>query len=87
MFLMFQYIHQICLFSLTKLVPIVEMYYVSMGIVRKASHPKTIGEGERVSAIACMSVQGILDVKVVKGTSNSDTFYDFLHTHLLPYLL
>ena len=43
--------------------------------------------GERVSAIACMSVQGILDVKVVKGTSNGDTFYDFLHTHLLPYLL
>jgi len=43
--------------------------------------------GERVSAIACMSVKGILDVKVVKGTSNGDTFYDFLHSHLLPHLL
>ncbi|XP_065886038.1 uncharacterized protein [Dysidea avara] len=30
---------------------------------------------------------GILDVKVVKGTSNGDTFYDFLHSHLLPHLL
>ena len=43
--------------------------------------------GERVSAIACMSAMGILDVKVVKGTSNGDTFYDFLHSHLLPHLL
>ena len=39
--------------------------------------------GERVSAIACMSVKGILDVKVVKGTSNGDTFYDFLHSHFI----
>ena len=43
--------------------------------------------GERVSAIACMSVNGILDVKAITGTSNGDTFYDFLHSHLLPQLL
>ena len=43
--------------------------------------------GERVSAIACMSMKGILDVKVVTGTSNGDTFYDFMHGHLLPQLL
>ena len=39
--------------------------------------------GERVSAIACISVQGILDVKIVKGTSNGNTFYKFLHSCLL----
>ena len=34
-----------------------------------------------------MSMKGILDVKVVTGTSNGDTFYDFMHSHLLPQLL
>lgn len=43
--------------------------------------------GERVSAIAFMSVNGLLDVKVFTGTSDGDLFYDFLHTHLLPQLL
>ena len=38
---------------------------------------------EIVSAIACMSAKGILDVKMEKGTSNGDTFCDFLHSHLL----
>ena len=40
-----------------------------------------------MSAIACMSIQGILDVKFVKGTSNGDTFYEFLHSNLLPHLM
>ena len=43
--------------------------------------------GERVSAIACMSSSGILDIKTVKGTSDGDIFYDFTQTHLLPYLM
>ena len=43
--------------------------------------------GERISAIACMSVNGILDVKTVRGTSSGDTFYDFVSTHLLPHLM
>ena len=42
--------------------------------------------GERISAIACMSAKGILDVKALKGTSNGDIFYDFLHSHLLARL-
>ena len=37
--------------------------------------------GERVSAIACMSMNGILDVKAHKETSNGDIFYEFIHTH------
>ena len=43
--------------------------------------------GERVSAIACMSVTGLLNVKTVKGTSDGDTFYDFVQTHLLQHLM
>ena len=43
--------------------------------------------GERVSAIACMSVAGLLDVKTVKGTSDGDTFYDFVQSHLLQHLM
>ncbi len=43
--------------------------------------------GERVSAITCMSVNGILDVKTIKETSNGDIFYDFVQTHLIPHLL
>ena len=33
--------------------------------------------GERTSAIAMMSCEGILDVHVIKGTTNGDTFVDF----------
>ena len=43
--------------------------------------------GERVSAIACISVAGLLDVKTVRGTTDGDTFYDFVQTHLLPHLM
>ena len=43
--------------------------------------------GERVSAVACMSCEGLLDVKTVRGTTNGDTFYEFVQTHLLPYLM
>ena len=46
-----------------------------------------IVRGERISDIACISVAGLLDVKTVRGTSDGDTFYDFVHTHLLPYLM
>ena len=40
--------------------------------------------GERVSAVACMSTAGLLDVMTVTGTADADTFYKFVHTHLLP---
>ena len=39
-----------------------------------------------MSAIACMTINGILDVKTHKETSNGDIFYDFIHTHLIPHL-
>ena len=42
---------------------------------------------ERVSAIACMSCTGLLDVKTVRGTANGDALYNFVQTHLLPHLM
>ena len=47
---------------------------------------KRLVRGERVSAIACMSMEGILDVKTVRGTTDGDDFYFFVQTHLLPHL-
>ena len=45
--------------------------------------------GERVSGIAIISVRGLLDVSVVKGTVDGDTckFYDFVQKYLLPQLM
>ena len=43
--------------------------------------------GERVSALAIISTNGLLDVKVVRGTTNGDTFYDFIQENLLPLLM
>jgi hypothetical protein len=42
--------------------------------------------GERVSAIAIMSLSGILDVSIIKGTTNGDVFYDYVEKVLLPNL-
>ena len=50
-------------------------------------HDTLLVRGERVSALAFMSVNGLLDVDVITGTSNRDSFYDFIHMHLLPQLL
>ena len=43
--------------------------------------------GERVSGIAMVSVSGLLDVSVVKGTVDGDKFYDFVQKYLLPQLM
>ena len=33
-----------------------------------------------------LSTAGVLDVKTAKGTTDADTFYDFVQTHLFPIL-
>ena len=43
--------------------------------------------GERVSGIAIISVSGLLDVSVVKGTVDGDKFYDIVQKYLLPQLM
>ena len=48
---------------------------------------KMLVRGERVSAIACMSVAGLLDVKMVKGTTDGDEFYDFIKLTYYPSLM
>ena len=40
-----------------------------------------------MSGLAFMSVNGLLDVSIVKGTTDGDTLYDFMQKHLLPQLL
>ena len=43
--------------------------------------------GERISAIASMSMSGMLDCKTVKHSVNGDTFYDFMQATVLPHLM
>ena len=47
---------------------------------------KPLARGERMSAIAVMSTEGILDVKISQGTTNGSDFYDFVEKPLLPNL-
>ena len=42
--------------------------------------------GERVSAIAIMSLSGMIDVSISTGTTNGDEFYTFVEKVLLPNL-
>ena len=43
--------------------------------------------GERISAIAAMTVNGILDLQIVRGSVNGEILIDFIHRVLLPYLM
>ena len=61
-------------------------YGYSMRGMPLVSHQLLV-RGERVSALAIISVNGLLDVKVVRGTTNGDTFYDFIQENLLPHLM
>lgn len=42
--------------------------------------------GERVSAIAMMSIGGIMDVFTIHGTTNADKFYEFVLKCFVPQL-
>ena len=51
-------------------------------------HEILLARGERVSGrLAFMSTNGLLDVSITKGTTDGDTFYEFVQTRLLPQLL
>ena len=43
--------------------------------------------GERISAIAGISVHGLLDVMTIKGTSDGEIFYNYVQKYLLPHLM
>ena len=54
---------------------------------KPAVSKKLLVHGERVFAVAFMSVNGILDLKVVSGNVNGDIYTDFVEEVLLPHLM
>ena len=48
---------------------------------------KMLVRGQRISVIGIMTCNGILDVHVVRGTTNGDTFLSFIEKCLLPCLM
>ena len=90
-----QYVQDISVYSSDMLIFVDETGADRRNVIRKYGyslrgkplHNHTmLVRGERVSAIACMSVAGLLDVMTVVGTSDGDT-YAFIQTHLLPHLM
>ena len=53
---------------------------------KPAVSQKLLVRGKRVSAIAFMSVCGMLDLKIVEGNIDGDTYCDFVEKVLLPHL-
>ena len=54
---------------------------------KPAVHNTLLFRGERVSAISCISICGVLDVRIIRGTSDGDVFYDFVRSHLISHLM
>ena len=54
---------------------------------KPAVSKKLLVRGEHVSAIAFMSVHGILDLKTVSGSVDADIYCDFVEKVLLPQLM
>ena len=46
---------------------------------------KLLVRGERVSAITAITLNGILDYRFLRGTTNGDIFLDFIEQNLLPH--
>ena len=53
---------------------------------KPATQEALLVRGERVSANACITMEGVMDVKTHKETSTGDIFYDFIQSHLIPHL-
>ena len=48
---------------------------------------KLVVRGEHVSAIAAITTKGLLALKIVRGSVDGDTFYEFVCTDLVPKLM
>lgn len=48
---------------------------------------KLFVRGEHVSAIAAMSMEGIIGLKIVRGGVDGDAFYDFACSSLMPLIM
>ena len=54
---------------------------------QRCTTKKLLVRGQRVSAVAALSTERILDVKFIHGSVNGEVFSDFVERHLLPHLL
>ena len=66
---------------------LVRKYGYSMRGKPLRNHILFFVRGECMSTIACISMAGLLYVKTLTGTSDGDTFYSFVQTHLIPQLM
>ena len=57
----------------------------SLDILRVESH-HILSRGQRISAIAALACTGIIELELIKGTVDSDMFFDFIRGRLLPQL-
>ena len=94
-FLRQKYIYDVAAYNLDMLIFVDETGADIRNTVRKYGYslrgmplelPTMLVRGERTTAIAMMSIEGILDVHVTTGTSNGDTFCRFIEKCVLPYL-
>lgn len=53
---------------------------------RRVKCQKLLVRGEHISVIAAMTVRGVLDVRIVRGSVTGDVFVDFIERQLLPHL-
>ena len=49
-----------------------------------ADDERFLSRGQRINAIACMCMEGLLALELVSGSVNGDVFYDFLRGTLIP---
>ena len=56
-------------------------------IGQRCEAKRLLARGQRVSSIAALSSEGILDVKFVHGNVNSEIFSQFIELYVLPHLL
>ena len=52
----------------------------------RAEVPSLLVRGQRISAMAAIDHNDLIDVKLTTGTVIADTFYDFTRGDLLPNL-
>jgi len=53
---------------------------------KPARSHKLLCRGQHISIIAMMSSKGLLDCKILHGSVNGESFYEFIHTHLIAHL-
>ena len=48
------------------------------------TYHRLLARGTRINAIACISLEGITALQLVKGSVNGDIFFDFVRGDLIP---